>query len=547
MTHSAKARLFGLLVVIILLYSCRPDEQSVDLVVHNARIYTVDPVFSEHEAMAITDGRIVEVGAEQYIRNKYSAARRLDVAGRPIYPGFIDSHCHFVGYGRGLSEVDLSGAASWQECLERLKSKAAATESEWIIGNGWDESLWATQALPDRVGLDLLFPDRPVFLRRIDGHAAMVNGEALSRAGISGGERVSGGEVVTDNGEPTGILIDNAMGLVSGAIPEPRDNQLRKAILAAQEDCFAAGLTTVDDAGLDPHVVELIDQLHNEGVLKMRVYAMLEASEASKEWMKENGLYLTDRLSVRSIKLFADGSMGSRGAALKAPYSDAPDRSGELLYNDQHFRQWIALADLYGYQVNTHCIGDRANQKILSLYAEQLSGTNDKRWRIEHAQMVADIDMNRFGKNTVLPSVQPTHVVSDMHWVEDRIGKDRLHTAYPYRSLLDQNGMILLGTDFPVEGLDPLKTFYAAVFRKDAEGQPMGGWHTEQAISRQEALMGMTIWGAVGNFEEQDKGSLQAGKLADFVILDRDIMRVGESELIKTKVMETYIAGERVH
>jgi hypothetical protein len=305
-------------------------------------------------------------------------------------------------------------------------------------------------------------------------------------------------------------------------------------------------LTTVDDAGLDTVKVNLIRKMQASGELLMRMYVMLEADEAGMEYMKR-GIVKEDRLTIRSIKLYADGALGSRGAALKEDYHDHPGHKGTILHQPVYFKQWAALCDLYGFQMNTHCIGDRANQFMLSVYNNQLSGANDKRWRIEHAQVLTGNDLDRFKTYTILPSIQPTHATSDMTWAEDRLGPERINGAYSYASLLKQNGIVLLGTDFPIEGINPLNTFYAAVFRKDSSGDPENGWRSEEVLTREQALMGMTIWGAIGNFEEEKKGSLEKGKVADFVILDRDLMKCDEKDVLKTKVMATYIGGQKVY
>ncbi len=522
-------------------------QKEVDLVVHNAVIYTLDGSFSTVQAMAIDGDTIVALGAEQEIRNNFSSKRRLDAGGKAIYPGFIDSHCHFVFYGLSKLELDLTGTKSWAECLEVIQSHAKSAPGEWILGRGWDQNDWAVKEFPTNKELTELFPDRPVYISRVDGHAAIANAEALKRAGLTRPQKVKGGEMVEIDGKLTGLLIDRAMEKVDEVIADPNEKELRQAILRAQEDCFAVGLTTVDDAGLDPHVIELIEQMQDEGALKMRVYAMLNPTDEGMEYMSKNMRVSKERLTVRSVKLYGDGALGSRGAALKNHYHDDPGNKGEMLYDRKYYSSWAGKAGVHGYQINTHCIGDRANQILLDVYQEHLGGTNDKRWRIEHAQVVTGIDMAKFGRFNILPSIQPTHATSDMAWAEDRLGAERIEGAYAYRSLLEQNGQVLLGTDFPVEGIDPLETFYAAVFRKDDAGTPEGGWRTDQGLSRKEALMGMTIWGAIGNFEEKVKGSFEEGKVADFVILDRDIMRVSESSIKKAKVEQTFIAGERVY
>ena len=532
---------------LILLSSCAFKDNEVDLIVHNATIYTVDGEFKMVEAMAVDSGKIVAVGPEREILNKYRSEQVVDAAKKIIYPGFIDSHCHFVGYGMSTMEVDLNGTTSWEQCLDRVQEYAERVPTGWITGRGWDQNNWKEKSFPTNEVLSELFPDRPVVLDRIDGHALIANDKALELARINANDRVTGGEVVTDDlGMMTGLLIDNAMVKLNAMIPDFEDEQLRLAILKAQADCFAVGLTTVDDAGLDTHKVNLIRKLQETGELLMRMYVMLEADEAGMEYMKR-GVVKKDRLTICSVKLYADGALGSRGAALKNDYHDHPGHKGTILHQPVYFKQWAALCNLYGFQMNTHCIGDLANQLMLSIYNEELGGANDKRWRIEHAQVLSGGDLERFKTYTILPSIQPTHATSDMSWAEDRLGPDRISGAYSYASLLNQNGIVLLGTDFPIEGIDPLNTFYAAVFRKNKSGEPVDGWRAEEALTRKQALMGMTIWGAIGNFEEDKKGSLEPGKFADFVILDRDIMTCPEKEVLKTKVLATYVGGEKVY
>lgn len=532
---------------LLMLQSCAYQDKTVDIIVHNALIYTVDGQFSVVEAMAIDSGRIVQTGSEREILNKYQAEETINAEGRSIYPGFIDSHCHFLGYGLSRQEVNLRGTDSWEDCIDRMKLASSKNNNPWLEGRGWDQNDWPITEFPTHELLSKTFPNRPVILYRVDGHAAIANSKAMELAGVAVAVRVSGGVmVVDDEGLLTGLMIDNAMNKLTKYIPNPDASQLRTALIAAQEDCFEVGLTTVDDAGLDTSVVGLISRMHSEGSLKMRIYAMLEATDEGKELMKK-GIISEDRLTVRSIKLYGDGALGSRGAALKKDYHDHKGHRGSLIRPPVFYKQWAALCKLYGFQMNVHCIGDRANEIILAVFRDQLKGNNDLRWRVEHAQMISGKDMDEFGKYNILPSVQPTHATSDMDWVAEIIGEERLKGAYANASLLRQNGIALLGTDFPVEEIDPLLTFYAAVFRKNKGGEPVDGWHMSEALTREEALRGMTIWGAMGNFEEDRKGSLESGKVADFVILDRDIMTVSDSNVLRANVVGTFIGGEKVY
>ena len=533
------------LVGATLLSSCAVKKPA-DLVVYNANVYTVDKAFSMSESFAVKDGKILETGRSENIRKKYKASGELNAEGKFIYPGFIDGHAHFYGYGQGLQNADLVGTKSWDEILKKLSDFAVENKEGWIVGRGWDQNDWADKEFPDNQKLNELFPDRPVLLSRIDGHAAIVNQAAFDAAGIKGAQSMTGGEIETKDGKLTGILIDNAIDRVTAKIPAASDNQKREALLDAQKNCFAVGLTTVVDCGLDYPVVNMIDKLQQDNELKMRMYVMLSDNPANLNYLFKNGAIKTDRLNVRSFKVYADGALGSRGACLLHPYSDKPGHYGFLLSEKRHFAELAEKIASKGFQMNTHAIGDSANREILNVYAKVLKGKNDQRWRIEHAQVINQNDFTLFGQNNVIPSVQSTHATSDMYWAADRLGAERVKGAYAYKQLLDQNGWLVLGTDFPVENIDPMLTFYAAVVRKDAKGFPAQGYQMENALSRQEALRGMTIWAAKGSFEENEKGSIEAGKFADFVILDQDIMQAEPAALLQTKVLKTYVNGEAV-
>ena len=534
------------IIVSIFLFACNQREK-IDLLVYNATIYTVDSTFSVTDAIAVKDGKIIETGKTGDLQNKFEAIEKIDANGKFIYPGFIDAHAHFVGYGLGLQTVDLVGTESWEDILHRLDDFAKnKNKGQWLIGRGWDQNDWPVKDFPTNEKLNELYPDRPVFLRRVDGHAAIVNQKALDIAGVKAGDKLTGGEVEIKNGKLTGILIDNAIGLVASKIPEPDAAQMKEALLDAQKNCFAVGLTTVDDCGLDYKTVLFIDSIHKKGDLKMRIYAMLSDGRENYDFIFQHGKIKTDRLNVRSFKVYADGALGSRGACLLQPYSDKPGWSGFLLSSQQHFDSVANLLSQKDFQMCTHAIGDSGNRTMLMIYARYLKGKNDSRWRIEHAQVINENDFKLFGENNIIPSVQPTHATSDMYWAADRLGKERVKGAYAYKQLLEQNGWIPLGTDFPVEDISPFKTFYAAVVRRDAKGWPADGYQKENALTREEAMRGMTIWAAKANFEENEKGSLEKGKFADFVILDQDMMKAGEKDLPNTKVLKTFLSGEKV-
>ncbi len=537
-----------ILTAFIQLTACTPMEKA-DLIIKNATIYTVDAKFSKAGAMAIKDGKIVATGNSEEIESKYQADRVYDLDGKPVYPGFIDAHCHFLSYGTGLlRRADLVGTTSYDEVIEKvIAHHEKFPEAFWIEGRGWDQNDWEIKEFPTKKKLDEAFPDNPVYLTRIDGHAALANSKALELAGIDASTKVDGGDVILKNGKPTGILIDNAMTLVRNIIPEPNDDELASALKAAQENCFAVGLTGVHDAGLGTREIRVIDSLQKSGELQMTMYVMLTPTNENLSTYVVNGPYSTERLNIRSVKLYADGALGSRGAKMIENYSDDHGNSGLILTSPDSIREICKIALANGYQVCTHAIGDSANRLMLELYGEFLNGQNDKRWRIEHVQIIAPEDFDLFGKYDIVPSAQPTHATSDMYWAQDRVGPNRIKGAYAYSDLLDQTGWIPLGTDFPIESINPMYTFYAAVVRKDHKGWPDQGFNPENALTREETLKGMTIWTAKAAFEENEKGSLEPGKYADFVVLEKDIMEIPGSALYDVKVVKTFLRGEQVY
>jgi len=540
-------KLWPLLLVFTVACKQKQKEFNADLLVKNALVYTVDSNFTTAHAFVVKAGKIIAVGDTEVLDKKYLAREVVDAGGHAVYPGFIDAHSHFYDYGTGLQQADLTNTHSWQEIVDTLNSYARRNTDGWLVGNGWDQNLWKNKQFPTKGKLDSLFPVRPVLLERVDGHAAIANQAALNIAGVKPGQTITGGVIETVKGKLTGMLVDNAVGIVTRKIPPPDDEGTQAALLAAQKNCFADGLTTVADCGLPYTMISTIAGLEHKGDLKIRLYVMLSDRPEDYDYLFKHGIFKTPGLDVRGFKMFADGALGSRGACLLQPYADQKNWSGFLLSSQQHFQEIAQKVYEKGFQLSTHAIGDSANRVILKIYASVLKGKNDRRWRIEHAQIVSPEDLKYFGDYNIIPSVQPTHATSDMYWAIKRLGPERIKTAYAYKQLLDQNGWIPLGTDFPVEDINPIYTFYAAVVRKDLKGFPSTGFQPENALSRIEALKGMTIWAAKAQFEEKEKGSIEPGKYADFVILDNDIMKMNGADLPKVKVLKTYVNGEKVY
>ena len=541
-----------LFILFISISFCSKNKIKVDTLFYNGTIYTVDSAFSICNAFVIKDGKIVDLGQMEKLMERYSPANKVDLDGKYVYPGFIDAHCHFYNYGIGLQEASLVGTKSFKEVVDKMVEHSKFSEKKpWILGRGWDQNDWENKKFPNRIILDSLFPDKPVFMMRVDGHAALVNSKALNLAGISYNTKIQGGDVIIENGEPSGVLIDNAIELVRKVIPLPNNEDNLKALLDAERNCFAVGLTTVDDAGLDKEIIFQIKDLHASGKLKMRIYAMASSTDPNFNYFFKKGKIKTDRLNVRSFKFYADGALGSRGACLMHDYEDQKGWKGFLLSDENYFREKAKLMLKFGFQMNTHCIGDSSDRLITDIYFQTLQAqlkeekiAENFRWRIEHAQVVNDEDLKKF--KYFIPSVQPTHATSDMYWAADRLGY-RIKNAYAYKNLLDVSKVIALGTDFPVEDISPVKTFYAAVIRKDLNGFPKNGFQIENSLSREEALKGITIWAAYSNFEENEKGSIEIGKFADFVVIDQDLLKVAPEKIIKSKVLYTFINGEKVY
>ena len=520
-------------------------QNGADLIVHNASIYTMNDKMGKATAFVIKNGKFIDVGGEEVLK-KYSAKKILNLQNLPVYPGFIDSHCHFLSLGLALQQVDLVGTKSFDEVIQKVLKYSRGKKFKAILGRGWDQNDWTDKVFPNKVILDKLFPNIPVALRRIDGHALLVNQKALDLAGIDENTTISGGTIVKEKGKLTGVLIDSPMKLINAILPIPSTETKVEALKQAAELGFENGLTTVSVAGLNKQDIYLIDSLHNNGELEMRVYAMISNTKENMQHFLSRGPILKNKLTVRSFKIYADGALGSRGAALKHDYSDLKSHKGKFITPKDSIKKLAIKLASTPFQMNTHAIGDDANSIVLEAYNEALISSKDPRWRVEHAQIIDTADLKLFNKK-IIPSVQPTHATSDMYWAKDRLGKNRLEGAYAYKVLLENSGTIALGTDFPVEKVSPISTFFSAVVREDKNSYPKGGFLPRNKLSRIEALKGMTIWGAYANFEDQQKGSIEKGKVADFIILDRDIITVPKNRILNTRIVATILNGNVVY
>lgn len=531
-------------IILLILIACGKNNK-VDLIVKGAKIYTIDSLMSTASVMVINQGKIVEVGTEELLK-KYQSDSVLKADGKFIYPGLIDAHSHFYGLGAYMQTVDLTNTKSWDEVIERCRDFVRKNNPSFLTGRGWDQNDWSVNKFPTNDKLNQLFPNIPVLLKRVDGHAAIANNKALELAKLNSNTKIDGGELIKNANTLTGVLIDNAVDLVQEKLPKPNKASIVRSLILAQEVCIELGLTSVCDAGLDTEVIEVIDSLQKSKQLFIRVYAMISANDKQvDEWLNRAPIK-TDVLNVSSFKMYADGALGSRGACLIKPYQDQHKHHGLILTPFAKMEEYVKRIINSPYQLNTHCIGDSANRYVMYLYGKYLGENNNRRWRIEHAQVVHQNDFKLFGKYNIVPSVQPTHATSDMYWAGDRLGQERKKWAYALKTLLKQNGWLPLGTDFPVEPPQPFYTYYAAVERKDAQQLPVGGFQMQDALTKEEALRGMTIWAAKSAFEEHMKGSLEAGKLADFIVMDMDLLQADMLKIRNAKPSAVYIAGMRL-
>jgi len=538
----------GFLTIAAVFFSCGGKKTEVDTLIFNATIYTIDSTMSIQQAMVLDKGKIVELGTRDELTRKYQAKHKVDLQGKFVYPGLIDPHSHFYGLGQSLVTVDLRNSISENDMIEKVKDfyspeKPDQAKYSSVQGRGWDQNLWQDKKFPTNKVLNKLFPDIPVFLVRIDGHAALVNQKALDMASINEKTIISGGEIIKENGVPTGVLIDNAVDLVSRILPSSTIEEQKQSLLKAEAECLKWGLTSVSDAGLEKETIELYKEMHEKGELKIRIYAMANHQPGTLGWLLKEGPVHTEKLHVQSVKYYMDGAMGSRGACLLEHYADQPGHKGFLLSNPDSLKQLAQLLFDKNIQLNVHCIGDSANRVVLKIMAGILGDDVSKRWRIEHMQLIHPSDLEIVSKCKIIPSMQPTHATSDAPWVKDRIG-ERVKYAYALRSCLKSAGLIALGTDFPVEHVNPFYTLHTAVKRTTPEGTGFP-WLKEEALTMEETIKGMTIWAAYAQFEENEKGSLEPGKFADFIVLNEDIFKTNKdlSALVPSYV---YLDGKLV-
>jgi len=531
-----------LFITPIIYFSC--NIKSADFTIINAKIYTVNNQNEIAKSIAVKNGKILDI-SNSNLDEEYYSNIVIDAKGKTILPGLIDSHCHFYNLGLNEQIVNLRGTRSLNEILEKLTKYSNENNSEIIIGRGWDQNDWENKNFPNNSKLNQLFPNKIVVLERIDGHAYLTNDYTLNLAGINENTEISGGSIIKVEGKLSGVLVDSPMQLVDKILPKKSMSEKIMALKKAEKICFSYGLTTVDDAGLSRETIFLIDSLHKSNNLKIKIYAMISVSKENILFFKNYGKIKTPKLNVRSFKVYGDGALGSRGATLKKPYSDDISNYGKLVTSIKDLEYYSKNIAEMGFQMNTHAIGDSTISFLVKNYNEILNKIEDPRWRIEHSQVIDSIDFKLYN-NKVLPSVQPTHATSDMHWADERLG-ERIHGAYAFKDLLNSSNKIALGTDFPVERVNPFYTFYSSVERKDLFGYPKNGFQKENSLTREETLKGMTIWGAYFNFEENEKGSLEVGKAADFIIINQDIMEIDAELIPKTKVLKTFVDGEIVY
>ena len=536
--------------------AARAAAPRTELIISNARIYTADDANPIAEALAVSGGKLVFVGsAVEAMALKGASTTMLDAGGRTIIPGMTDAHAHLYGLGVELRQVDLTGTKSYDEVIARVVAKAATLpKGTPVLGRGWDQNDWSDTRLPSNTALSAATPNHPVILGRVDGHAVLANAVAITKAGVTADTKdPEGGRILRDaRGAPTGVFVDNAQQLMAAAATGGEALNPRDVLKSAVREANRWGLTGVHEMGVSPAIVGTYEAAAQAGELTLRAYVLLSGDSATVNWAMAKGprsALFDGRLWVRCIKLYGDGALGSRGAALLDPYADDAQNNGLLVMQPAWIESVSERALRSGWQVATHAIGDRANRLVLDAYATALKAvpTADHRFRIEHAQIIHHDDIPRFATLGVIPSMQASHQTSDMYWAGNRLGTERLRGAYAWRSLLATGVIIPNGSDFPVEMVNPLLSFHAAISRQDGDDFPVGGWYAEQRMTREEALRSMTIWPARASFQEQLLGSLTAGKYADFVVLDQDIMRVVPELVLRTQVVQTWVGGAKVY
>ncbi len=516
-------RYLSFLCLFFILSSCYKGKK-VDLIIHNGRIHVMNDELKISEAIAIKEGKIIEVGPERQILNKYRAEKVIDAQLKDVFPGFHDAHGHIMSLARQMLSADLEGARSYYEVIAMLEKYQSRTKKKILVGRGWDQSLWGETDLPTDSLLNVSFPNTPVAITRVDGHAMLINQAMMDFVGISDTTFVEDGQIIKKNGRSTGILLDHAIDLVRKKLPQPKKEELKDAILKIQDELLAAGVIFVDEAGITAQERDLLIELANEDKLKIYIYAMLFPTPDNIKFAQKNGLYKNNHLSIRSFKVIEDGALGSYGACLLKPYSDQPNTYGMLLKTPQELQEIAKIAKTIGYQLNVHCIGDSANRVVLKMIDTLMKDVPDHRWRIEHAQIIHPNDFKLFTSSGAIPSVQPSHATADQRWAQQRLGKTRLkNEGYAYKTLQENSGIILFGTDFPVVSYNPFATIHAAVERKSVDDEPAGGFLIDEAVPLDVALKAMTLWPAYGCFEEANQGTIAKGKLANIVIFDQPV------------------------
>jgi predicted amidohydrolase YtcJ len=549
--------LLPVVFIAALYYFLRSSQSDADMVLINGNIYTLDSSNTVVQAVAIRGNKIIAAGLSADLVKAFKTENIVDLTGKTVIPGLIDGHAHILGEGGRLQTLNLVGTKSPEEIaqlvLDRIKTAKAG---DWIIGRGWDQNDWPVKEFPTHSILDKVAPENPVMLRRVDGHAVWVNAKALELTKLS---QISydpeGGKIYRDPaGEPIGIFVDNAVSVVDSVVPPLTDAEIEARLILAMNECARYGLTEVHDMGVDLQTINAYKRLIDQGKCPIRIYAAIDGPGDTWKYYLEHGKeidYGSGLLTVRAVKLYIDGALGSRGAALVEGYSDDPYNRGLTVASEENLAEVCRQAMDHDFQVCTHAIGDRGNDIMLNLYERMFSalGGNNvgRRWRIEHVQVLLPFDIGRFNKLGVLPAMQPTHATSDMFWAEERLGPERIKTAYAWRSILQTGAHIIGGSDFPVESVDPLLGIYAAITRQDKNGNPPNGWYPDQKMTREEALRAFTIWAAYGAFQEQEKGTIEIGKLADLTVLSKDIMTIDPKQILDTPVEMTMVNGKIVY